>query len=122
MSWAAVVIAAAAPAMALVGVPRVPLMWPFYRLGVVLPGCGLTRGVVALAAGDPVGAWRWNPAAFLVAALVPVAIIRFVVGVRTGRWLDVEVHLRWWLVTGAVAAIGALWMHQWANAAALMGR
>lgn len=120
LTVAAGIILAAAPVMAVAGIPRVPLMWPFYRLGIVLPGCGLTRGVVALARGDVAEAWGWNPASVAVAALAPLVAARFVVGRWSGRWAHVEVRPRWWLIAIGLVAVGILWVNQQANADLLM--
>ena len=115
------VVAAAAAVFAVVGAPRVPVMWPLYRLGIVLPGCGLTRGVVALADGDVAGAWRWNPASPLVALGVAAGVVRAGAGSATGRWLTVRIASRWWMVASGVAAVALLWVNQWSHAELLMG-
>ena len=115
------IVVAAAPVFAVIGIPPVPVMWPLYRLGVVLPGCGLTRGVVAVVRGDLAEAWRWNPASLLVVAAVAVGMARAGVGVATGRWLAVRVAPRWWLIALGVTAVGVLWVNQWANTERLMG-
>jgi hypothetical protein len=48
-----------------------PTICSFRRLtGLPCPGCGLTRCFVALAHGNWGAAWRYNPAGFLVFALV----------------------------------------------------
>jgi len=115
------VVALAAVVFAVVGIPPVPVMWPLYRLGVVLPGCGLTRGVVALARGDLAGAWRWNPASLLVVVAVAAGIARAAVGAITDRWLAVRVAPRPWLLALGAVAAAVLWANQWAHADRLMG-
>lgn len=97
-------------------------MWPLYRLGVVLPSCGLTRGVVALARGDLAAAWQWNPASSLAAVAAATGVLRAAVGAATGRWLHVHVRPRWWLLVVATLAVALLWVNQWDHAAQLMGR
>lgn len=116
-----VVVVAAAAVFAVEGIPGVPLMWPLYRLGIVLPGCGLTRGVVAAARGDLAGAWTWNPASLLVVLTAAVGIARAGIGRVSGRWLSVRVAPRRWLIGLGLAAVAALWVNQWAHAALLMG-
>lgn len=118
----AVVGAGAVLAMAVAGIPNLPLMWPLYQLGVVLPSCGLTRGVVAFARGDLGGAWRWNPASAVVALAFVVVLVRAAAGVTTGRWLHGHTRLRGWHVTVAAVAIALLWANQWRHADLLMNR
>lgn len=115
------VVALAAVVFSVVGIPPVPVMWPLYRLGVVLPGCGLTRGVVAVARGDLAGAWRWNPASLLVVVAVAAGIARAAVGAVTDRWLAVRVAPRPWLLALGAVAVAVLWANQWAHADRLMG-
>jgi len=116
------VVATAAAVFAVVGIPSVPVMWPLYRLGVVLPGCGLTRGVVAVARGDLAAAWRWNPASLLVVLAVFGGVARAAVGVATQRWLAVRVVPRPWLLALGAVAVAVLWANQWVHADRLMGR
>lgn len=85
-------------------------MWPLYRLGIVLPGCGLTRGVVAAARGDLAGAWRWNPASLLVVLGGRRRVARAGVGRTTGWWLSVRVAPCAWLVGLGLAALVLLWV------------
>ena len=96
-------------------------MRPLHRLGVVLPGCGLTRGVVAAASGDLALAWRLNPASLLVVLAVAVGITRAGVGVAIECWLTVRVAPRRWLIVLGVTAVAMLWVNQWAHAERLMG-
>ena len=119
-TFGSLVVALAAVAFAVVSIPPVPLMWPLYRLGVVLPGCGLTRGVVAVVRGDLAGAWGWNPASPLVVLAVAAGIARAAVGTATGRWLTVRIAPRPWLLGVAGAAVVLLWINQWAHADRLM--
>lgn len=115
------VVVTAAAVFAVTGIPAVPLMWPLYRLGIVLPGCGLTRGVVAAVRGDLAGAWAWNPASLLVVAAAAAGVARAGVGRMTGRWLSVRVAPRPWLIGLGLAALAMLWANQWAHAERLMG-
>lgn len=104
------------------GVPKTPLMWPMYRLGLVLPSCGLTRGVTALLRGDLHRAWMFNPASFLVVAVAAALTLRLAVGIATGRWLVVaslSATPRFVLVLVALGT-AALWINQQAHADVLM--
>lgn len=120
LTAATAVLTVAAPVMAVVGIPPLPIMWPLYRVGIVLPGCGLTRGVVALARGDVVGAWQWNPASLAVGALALAGLARSAIGVRRGRWLHIWVRPRWWLISAGTVAVAALWLRQYEHADLLM--
>lgn len=116
------VVATAAVAFAVVSIPPVPVMWPLYRLGVVLPSCGLTRGVVAIVGGDLIDAWRWNPASLLVVLAVAGGVARAAVGAATRRWLAVRIAPKRWLLALGAAAVAVLWLNQWAHADRLMSR
>jgi hypothetical protein len=58
--------------------------------GVPCPGCGLTRAMFALAAGDPAGAFRHHPLVVLVAPLLAVVVGRALLAAggvaRTATW------------------------------------
>ena len=117
---ATLVVAVAGPAMAVVGIPPLPIVWPLYRLGIVLPGCGLTRGVVALTRGDFPAAWRWNPASVVVGAFALAGVARLGIGLGTGWWLHLRIGSRWWLIAAACGAVAALWLRQYEHADVLM--
>lgn len=114
----ALVMVRTAPLFAVIGIPAVPVTWPLYRLGVVLPGCGMTSGVVALARTDLRDAWRWNLASVRVAVAVLAGVVRGV-GVATRQWLHVHVATRRWTVIAALVTVGVLWVNQWRQAALL---
>lgn len=122
LTAASIVIVVAAPTFAAFGLPHVPLMWPLHRVGLVFPGCGLTRGVVAIAKGDVSSAWTFNPASLLAAFLVPIGVLRAVAGLTTARWLSVRIRPGPWMVVVGVLAVAALWVRQQANADLLMTR
>lgn len=84
---------AIAAALVVVGLPAIDLHPPTHRLGIMDPGCGMTRGVVALLGGHPARAVRYNPASPLVALAGLAGIVRAIVGGLWGRWLTVR--LRW---------------------------
>lgn len=116
LSMGAVAIVALGPLFAGVGLPDVPVMWPYHQLGVVFPSCGLTRGVVAIFRGDLVRAWKFNPASFLALALAAVLVVRAAVGVLAGRWLTLQILPRRVHLLVAGLAVVALWAHQQRNA------
>lgn len=101
-----------AAAFARWGTPRVDVMWPFHRAGIVGPSCGLTRAVVALARGDPGRAWHFNPAVYLVVVGAVVLIGRAVVGVTAGRWLAIRLAHPRLVVAVGLALAGLLWANQ----------
>ncbi len=79
--------------------------------GVPCPGCGLTTAAVALAHGDPGGAWAANPAIFGLAALT-VAVVPLV-GLRAFGVLDPPRPwpARWRIRVGRV--VGLLAVASW---------
>lgn len=107
--------------MAVVGLPRVPVMAPLYAVGIVLPGCGLGRATVALARGDLALAWAYNPASFVVAAGLAALAVRTALGAGGGRWVHVHVRPNGPVMVALAIAVGALWVRQWLNADLLMG-
>ena len=104
------------PVFARFGMPRSPMMAPLYHFGVVLPTCGLTRGVAAVAAGHWGRAMRFNPVSPLAAAAAVVLVARAAVGVATGRWLQVRVHVGPAMVVAICAAAVTLWAYQQSHA------
>ena len=121
-STCAMVLLAAAAVFSKTGVPKTPLMWPMYRVGVVLPSCGLTRAVTAVFRGDLHRAWMFNPASFLVVAVAAALTLRLVIGIATGHWIalpSVAATPRFVLVLLAAATAG-LWINQQAHAGLLM--
>src|SRR6266568_964455 len=114
----------AVAAMAVVGLPPVDLHGPLHYLGVMDPACGLTRGVVALARGRLATAWTYNPASPLVLAGGVGALVRLVIGRRTGRWLEVRIapHRRRLAMLLAALALLGLWANQQQHAALLRPR
>ena len=110
----------AAVAFRLVGIPDVPLMQPLYALGVVLPGCGLTRATVALVGGDFATAWAYNPASYVVAVLVAAGLARAAVGVAVGRWVHVRLRPSPALFGIVALVVGVLWLRQQRSAELLM--
>lgn len=113
----AVVVAVGAPTFALVGTPHASMMGPLYHFGIVLPTCGLTRGVVAIAAGRVGRAVAFNPISPVVAAAALVLTARAIFGVTTGRWMYIRFRVTRRRVAAGIVAATGLWMHQQANAA-----
>ena len=87
-------------------------MQPLYALGIVLPGCGLTRGTVALLKGDFSAAWAYNPASYLLVVMLVAVLVRAVVGVKCGRWLHVRLRPSPALLGVVAVAVGLLWLRQ----------
>lgn len=106
--------------LALVGGLPFDLPMPTHLLGLVTPTCGLTRGSTALVRGDYSLAWAYNPVSFAVIAFGATGILRAVLGVATGRWVNMSVTVR---PLGRVLLITAgllLWVHQQQHAEFIM--
>lgn len=106
----------AAVVLAVFGIPPSPFMAPLYAIGVVLPGCGLTRAMVALVSGDLATAWAFNPASFPLALTIAALVVRSVVGLTTGRWLHARFRLSPAVLAATVIGGALLWIRQQGNA------
>ena len=113
---AGVAVVVLAPLFAHFGVPQLPMMAPLYHFGVVLPTCGLTRGVTALAAGKWGRAMMFNPTSPLAAAAAVVLVARAAVGLATGWWMHVRVHVGPAAIVAVCAAAVTLWAYQQSHA------
>lgn len=112
LSVVGVAVLAFGAAFAKLGQPDIPWMWPLYRLGIVLPSCGLTRGVVAIFHGDLARSWEFNPASLVVVVLAGLLAIRLGVGIFTGRWVVIDVSYRRVYAVLALILLAALWVNQ----------
>jgi hypothetical protein len=109
-----------AAAFAVFGLPDLPLPMPTWAVGVVTPTCGLTRASTALARGQWGLAWAFNPAAYVLAAAAAGVLVRWAVGRRTGRWVNVRIRLTslGWVAAAVVTA--TWWAQQQLNAEFVM--
>lgn len=107
----------AAVALAVIGGFPFDMPMPTHAFGWVEPTCGLTRGSTAIARGDFVTAWHYNPASFLVMGFGLFGLGRTATGLMTHHWVNVKT--RWsrvgWTAFGL--AFVALWAYQQSNAA-----
>ena len=100
-----------AAGFAVFGLPSYQLPMPTWEFGVVTPTCGLTRASTALARGEFVTAWHFNPAAFVLAFAAIGAVARSIIGHLTHRWVNITMkptRLGWVVI----AALILLW---WGN-------
>jgi len=121
MLWAVTAVLGAA-ALRLFGLPTVDLHAPPHYVGIMDPLCGMTRAVYALTHGAFSTAWRYNPGVFALAGFAVLMVARFVVGVTTGRWIEVTIASRRALVVIVTIVIALLWVNQQANSDLLMSR
>ena len=105
----------AAGVLAVVGLSPLDLHGPLHHLGIMDPLCGMTRGTVAVLHGQFGQAVAYNPASPLLVVGAVLAVVRWLVGRLTGRWLDAT--LRATPITWAVVAVVvlALWVNQQAQ-------
>lgn len=106
--------------LALTGGMPFALPMPTHAIGLVDPTCGLTRASIAMARGDLVSAWRFNPAAFLLAAMSVAVIARSLWGLSRHRWATVKVAMTPARVAGAVIVFMGWWAYQQSNAEFIM--
>ncbi|WP_344967814.1 DUF2752 domain-containing protein [Salinactinospora qingdaonensis] len=89
--------------MAVFGLPPVDLHGPAHHLGIMSPTCGGTRSVWAAMRGDLAASWRYNPIGIPLVLGAVATLVRFAVGLVTGRWLNVFV--RSWSALGMLGGI-----------------
>ena len=70
------------------------------------PGCGLTRSTACIAQGRFDEAWRFNPAGYLVVAMLLVTLFVDGLALRSGRprHAAIERGMRWSLAGGVLVA------------------
>ena len=107
--------------LAVSGVPETPLMWPMYSLGLVLPTCGLTRGVAALMGLRVADAWQYNPASFLLVAMAALSLVRAALGVTTRHWIHLRLRPGPVVIAAVIVVVALLWIRQQGHAELLMG-
>lgn len=79
------------------------------------PGCGSTRGVLALIEGRPIDAWLWNPLVMsALAVLASVTLLRAATAKRLV--LDLDGTARALLLGVGVLAVAANWLWLWDRA------
>ena len=117
-----VLLAIAAVALRIVGVPPVDLHGPLHYLGVMDPLCGGTRATFLMLSGDMAGAATYNPIVFPLAAVVAFVLLRTAVGLITRQWLSVHLgrtpRIAVWAIL--VLALALLEVRQQLNADLLM--
>ncbi|MQA80254.1 MAG: DUF2752 domain-containing protein [Streptosporangiales bacterium] len=109
--------------MAVLGLPPIDMHGPLHRwFGIMDPLCGGTRGVSYAIRGDWRLAWAYNPASIPLVVGAVVLVVRRLVGMVSGRWLNV-----WFLLPRRVAIplfgvlLVALEINQQLHAPLLMG-
>lgn len=90
--------------LAVFGLPPVDIHGPLHYLGVMGPTCGMTRSVMWFTRGQIATAWDYNPAGLLVVPGGLMVLARAVLGWSTGRWFEITVSRRRWLVAALVLA------------------
>ncbi len=108
----ALVGAPVAALLALFGLPPVDVHGPLHYLGIMGPTCGVTRGVMWFTRGDFATAWAYNPVSLLMVPGAAVMLARGLHGRVTGRWLNLSVRRRRWMIVVGVAAVAALTARQ----------
>lgn len=101
----------AAVLLVVFGLPPIDIHAPTHYLGLMAPTCGLTRAVVAAARVEVARSLAFNPLGVVLVAGAVVGTARHLVGLATGRWLNLHRHPRWpvgALAAGAVAALAVL--------------
>lgn len=115
---------AAAVMMAIFGLPPIDLHGPLHKFGIMDPFCGGTRAARYTAQGSFAAAWRYNPLSILIVLCGALALLRTVVGIITGQWINLRFSLshrqRLILIDVVVLLIVALEIRQQMRADLLM--
>jgi len=111
---------AAAFVLALIDGMPVALPMPTHAIGMVDPTCGLTRASIALARGDLLAAWRFNPAVFVLAGIAVAVVLRTVWGLTQHRWVSIRMPMTAPRVAIAVVVLAGWWAYQQSNAQFIM--
>lgn len=95
-----------------VGIALPSACWSRRWFDVACPGCGLTRGLIAVMHGDVAAAWSYNPAVFvLLPMLVQQVVYRFAHLYRARRSRDLPVGRSGaWLLGIFIAALVVQWI------------
>ena len=112
--------AAAAVILALIGGMPFALPMPTHGIGMVTPTCGLTRASIAIARGDMASAWRFNPAAFVLAGIGIAVAVRTAWGLARHRWVNLRLTPTAPRIAVAVVVLAAWWTYQQSNAQFIM--
>lgn len=110
---------AAGALMAVFGLPPIVVHSPLRLVGMVCPLCGGTRAVQALMRGDAATAWHYNPLAFAVVPGALLVLVRWALGLVTGRWVNVRAPRPGVLWALGALALAALWVNQASHSAML---
>lgn len=99
-----------AAALALFGLPGLDLHPPLHHLGIMDPLCGGTRAARLTIRGDLALAWTYNPLGIIVVLGAVAVLIRTLLGVMAGRWINLQArltprHVRTLIVAATVLTI-----------------
>jgi hypothetical protein len=89
--------------MAVFGLPPVDVHGPLHYLGIMDPLCGGTRSVWVAMSGDIATSWRYNPLGIVLVVGAAATLVRLVLGLLTGHWLNV--HVRSWMPLALVGGV-----------------
>ncbi|MGW8437918.1 DUF2752 domain-containing protein [Nocardiopsis sp. NPDC055879] len=116
LAWVALGGLVLGAAMAVFGLPPVDIHGPAHYVGIMDPLCGGTRSVWAVMGGDFATSWKYNPLGVPLVVGAVGTLVRFALGLATGRWLNV--HVRSWATIAVVGGtlFGLLAARQQLNA------
>lgn len=116
VTYLAAVGASVAAVMAIYGLPGIDLHSPLHRLGIMDPLCGGTRAARYAAQGRVADAWTYNPLGLLTVYGAGVALVRGVIGLAWGRWLNLTMawppRRRRWVSSMALLLLAVLEVRQ----------
>lgn len=109
--------------MAVFGLPHADMHGPLHRyFGIMDPFCGGTRSVFYAMRGQWARSWEYNPVGIPLVLGAALLVLRHIVGMVSGRWLNPRVRVpRWFVATVITAAVVVLEINQQLHAALLMG-